>query len=176
MNILVRKPNLENLTPEGIPKDFADVRDYFNNALKENSLPGIPRKTPITKQEIIEKWIPSLKTNISLVAELNGKIVGSSTVFYDLTSTDYEHTNKTIKGEFNSTADPKEDYVSIINLLIKETKKELKKQNKTAHCYIPIESLSIKAFQKEGCKGKEEFLEYYKTDKLSGKVMKYELL
>ena len=81
MKLIIRKPNLENLTSERIPKDFSDVKDYFNKALEDNSLPWIPRKTPITNKEIIEKWVPSLKTNISLIAELGGKVVGSELYF-----------------------------------------------------------------------------------------------
>jgi hypothetical protein len=174
MKIKIRKPNLENLNSEGIPKDFAEVRDYFNLALKEKSLPWIPRSTPITNQEIKEKWIPSLKTNISLIAELNGKAIGSATVFYDLKSSAYEYSNKRISGEFNSTADPQKNYPIIIKNLIKGTIKELNKQNKTAHCYVPVESPSKKAFESLGYLGKEEFLEHYKQGDLSGKVIRYE--
>lgn len=175
MDITIRKPNLENLTSEGIPKDFADVRDYFNLALKNNSLPWIPRKTPITNQEIKEKWIPSLNTNISLIAESNGKVVGSATVFYDTTSTSYEHTNKRNEGEFNSTTNPEYDSVKIISELIKGTIQELKKQNKSAHSYLPVESPNNKSFQDMGYKGMQEFLEYYKTNNLSGEVLRYEM-
>ena len=175
MEIKVRIPNLENMTAEGIPKDFADVMDYFNNSLKENSLPWIPRKNPITTKEIKEKWIPSLNTNISLVAELNGKVVGSGTVFYDPNSTAYEDANQMISGEFNSTANPKMQYVKITQELIKGISRELKEKGKIAHCHLPIESPAIQAMQELGIKGKETTLEHYQKQGLSGKVIKYEL-
>ena len=35
MEIIIRKPNLQPKL-NGIPKDFAQVRDYFNQALKHN--------------------------------------------------------------------------------------------------------------------------------------------
>lgn len=51
MKITIRRPKLEPRV-DGIPKDFADTRDYFNKALKDKSLFWIPRRTPITNEEI----------------------------------------------------------------------------------------------------------------------------
>jgi hypothetical protein len=175
MKLKVRKPNLEKLTDEGIPKDFSDVRDYFNQALKDNSLPWIPRKTPITNQEIKEKWIPSLNQNICYVAELNGDVVGSATVFYDTKSSNYENSSKRVSGESVSTTSPKVNYVETEKAMVEGILEELKNQNKKAHAYISIESPANIALNKLGYLGKEEFLERYKTEELSGKVMKYDL-
>lgn len=185
--MMIRKPNLENLTKEGIPKDFADVRDYFNKALENGTLPLIPRKTPITNEEILERWIPSLKTNISLVAEKNNKVIGSATVFYDTNSSDPKFSDFRKPGELNSTVDPSENryiYYLTTKEMIKGIKQELIKMEGIenvylpgfAHCYVPVENiLANKVFEQLGYKGKEEFLERYKTGKISGKVFRYEL-
>lgn len=79
-NLIIRESNLEVLTPEGIPKDFADKMEIFNRALKENAYPYVPRKSEITINEIKNLWMPSAKDNIDIVAELNGKVIGSGTV------------------------------------------------------------------------------------------------
>ncbi len=175
MDVAVRKLNLENLTQEGIPKDFADVQDYFNEALRKNSLPWIPRKTPITDKEILEKWVPSQNINLSLVAESEGKVVGLSTVLYDPKSNDYEFANQRKSGELNSTIDPNQDYIFVQTKLLEGIISELKIQNKTAHCYLPIESPANEAFKNLRKIGNIGFLESYKTGNLSGKVQRYDL-
>ena len=62
----------------------------------------------------------------------------------------------------------------IVKSLIKKISKELQKQNKKAHCYVPIESPSNKAFKSIGYSGKEDFLEHYRQNNLSGKVLRYD--
>ena len=175
MEITIREPNLEIMTKEGIPKCFADIRDYFNEALETNSLPWIPRKTIITNDEIKNLWIPSLKTNITLHAELNSRVVGSGTVFYDTKSTGYEHTGQRVPGNFGFTADPKYYFLTFRKMMPFLVEK-LKKQNKTAIFTSAIESPAIKIMENLGYKGKLlENQDRYKQAGLSGKIMEYHL-
>lgn len=39
---------MEKLTTEGIPKDFADKREYFNRGIIGEKYPFVPRKIKIT--------------------------------------------------------------------------------------------------------------------------------
>lgn len=174
MEITIRKPNLEPLV-DGVPKDFAEVRDYFNRALTEGTLPWIPRKTPITDKEITELWMPSLKTNICLVAELNGKIVGSAVVLYDPKSNEYEHKEKRVPGNIGSTAKPKV-YKQVIGRLLPEIIGELKKQDKTAIWNLAEESPANGIMSGLGYLPKIlENVTRYKQTGLSGKVFEYQL-
>ncbi len=130
MSVIIRKPRLK---PEvqGIPRDFAQVKNYFNKALEERTLPWIPRKTPITDGEITKLWAPSLETNITLVAELDGEVVGQGTVFYDTDSTYYEHADKRVPGNMGITAKP-ELHQKVMKPLMTGFIEELRKQSKTA--------------------------------------------
>jgi glycerophosphoryl diester phosphodiesterase len=125
MKVIIRKPKLK---PEigGIPKDFAEVKTYFNKALKDNTLSWIPRKNKITNNEIKNLWIPTLETNITLVAELEGKTVGQITVFYDTKSTGYEHAEQRVRGNIGFSARP-DVYKQVIKLLVPELIDEFKK-------------------------------------------------
>jgi len=149
--------------------------EYFNQALKDDSFYFMPRKNPITIEEIKNKWLPSLKENISLVAELGGKVIGAITAFYDPLSSNYEHISERESGSLNSTANPSFNYKAIVKKLIDGMSNELKSQGKTATANIPIESPSIKAFEELGYIGKEIFLDRYKKSGLSGKATQYNL-
>jgi len=174
MKIIIRKPNL-NLLVDGIPKDFAEVRDYFNQALENNALPWIPRKTPITNKEIKELWIPTINTNITLVVELERKVVGQVTVFYDSDSTAYEHAKQRLQGDIGLTAKP-EIYSEVVEKLIPEIVKELQKKEKTAKWTLAKESPANKILLKLGYQAKIlKNVERYKQVGLSGDVFEYNL-
>ena len=137
--MIIRKPNLEVLTEEGIPKDFASVKAYFNFAIEYDLLPWIPRKTPITTEEIRNLWVPSVKTNICYIAELEGHVCGSATVFYDPSSTAYEHADLRKAGELTSTVSPllnKKRCIMIDKEITKEIIRELKLTHKKAFARI----------------------------------------
>jgi hypothetical protein len=174
MEIVIRKPNLEPRI-NGVPKDFAETKDYFNKALEKNQLSWIPRKTPITDKEIIDLWIPSLKTNITRVAEVDGKVVGQVTVFYDTKTTSYEHANQREPGNIGFTVKP--DFYEKVTLeLIKGLVKELKEQDKKAVWTTAIESPGNKLMQELGYKPNIlENQDRYKQAGLSGKVCEYKL-
>jgi hypothetical protein len=174
MAIIIKTPNLEILTSKGIPKCFADIRNYFNKALKTNSLPWIPRKTPITNDEIKNLWVPSIKNNITFHAELNKRVVGSITVFYKKDSTAYENASEREIGDIGYTSDPEEDYEPIAKSLFETLILELKKSNRKARLTTAIESPGNKVLSELGYKGKLiENQERYIHANLSGKVMEY---
>jgi len=179
MTILVRKPNLEILTDEGIPKDFADVRDYFNFAIQNNLLSWIPRKMPITTEEIRSKWIPSAKTNICYIAELSGRVFGSATVFYVPSSTAYEHALQRQEGELASTTNPilgRKQSLDVDKELSRAIINELKQTGKTAFARIAIESPAAEAMKELGYEGTlVKNVDRYKFQGLSGSVFEYNL-
>ena len=173
--MIVRKPNLEVLTSEGIPKDFADVREYFNEGLFDDSQPWIPRKRPITNKEIRELWVPSANTNITYVAELNGQVIGSMTVFYNPGSTAYEHADKRVMGEMSGTTATKIDRVEVIKEITPCVVNELKRLGKTAMLRTAIESHANEAMKRLGYQpARTEFAERYKREGISGSVNIYE--
>ena len=176
--IEIRKPNLEPKV-DGIPKDFADVRDYFNKALQEQAktFHWIPRKTKITNDEITKLWIPSLDTNICLVAELNKSIIGSATCFFDPSSTAYEQAQERKIGEIGLSVNPERNHRMVGYLILEEMIKELKGQGKKAFFHTDSkfdeEIWMMKDFGYEGTL--IEDYERYKKAGLSGKVYEYEL-
>lgn len=174
MNIAVRKPNLEILTAEGIPQDFAQVMEYFNKGLETDSLPFIPRKKPITSEEIKKLWVPSLPHNISLVAEANGKVIGSGTVFYQLDSTAYEHAKERLLGTFGMTVDPQHDYQQVGLGILTEIVRELivSKRKAVSHTDVNFKA-EIAIMEELGHRGKIIEDERYCLSGLSGKVFEY---
>jgi hypothetical protein len=174
MRVVIRKPRLEPRI-NGIPKDFAETRDYFNYSLEERSLPWIPRKTLITNEEILEKWIPNLDKNITLVAELYGKVVGQAVVLYNTKSNSYEHADEREPGAVGITVKP-DVYELVTPRLTKGLIEELKNQNKKGILTTSFESPGNKIMQELGYK--PEILENedrYKLAGLSGKVCRYKL-
>lgn len=178
MKIRVRPPNTQDLDEKGIPIDFVAVMKYFNESLTNNSLPWIPRKTPITTKEIENEWIPSLKRNIVVLAESQGNIIGSATIFYDPKSTAYEHANHRRVGEMASTIDPSytlKQQIEIQEALVKGCIEELKAKEKAAFLRVAKESPMAIAMQNLEYVGKQSEADHYKEAGLSGIVFEYEL-
>lgn len=176
MKLIIKKPNIKNLNSEGIPKSFADIKKYFNKAIQENTIPWIPRKTPITNKEIRELWIPSLNTNITLHAKLNGKVVGSLTVFYSPKSSSYKYASERIIGNIGMSINPQEDYDAITTKLIQELIKILKNQKKIAIWSIAKESSANKILKELGYKKKLiKNQKRYMQIGLSGDIFEYKL-
>ncbi len=176
MTLIIRKPNLEDLTEEGIPRDFAEVRDYFNDSLANNTQPWIPRQTPITNDEIMKMWVPSAETNINYVAEVDGKIVGSVTIFYNPSSSKYEHAGKRPIGSMAGTVATRVDELLIRKKLNEKVIDELIAMNKKATFPTAVESPATKAMAELGYKPvRTEFAEEYKRKGISGQVNIYEL-
>lgn len=172
MELTVRKPNLERLNEEGIPEDFAAVRDYFNYGIEtqEGAFPFIPRRQPIITGEIQDRWMPSAKSNIGLVAELEGKVVGSIAAFFQK-STDYEHQSQRTSGDIGESVDPRVgNYQEVFSSLYRGLQAELQAQNKSARAVFPKEdSSSISVLRALGYQEKEIQHKPYKAIGLSGK-------
>ena len=176
-NLIIRESNLEVLTREGIPKDFADKMKIFNRALKTNAYPYVPRKSEITINEIKNLWIPSAKNNIDIVAELNGKIIGSGTVLMGNDNA-YSQESKRESGEYAITIDPqyfdKGIGTKITKRIIeKATKRKIKFSFHTSVDNIRI----IKIMEKLGYQPKEKIENYerYAKARINSEVFFYEL-
>ncbi len=176
MKIIIRKPDLNRLI-EGIPKDFYEVMQYFNLGLSKKNYPFIPRKSPIIEEEIINLWVPSLKDNISLVAERNGEVIGSATCFFDIMSSLYEEADKREPGEIGLTVNPAYNHKEVGKLLVKAIIEELRTQGKKAICHIDAKwDEEIQMMKELGYKGKLiNNYERYKKEGLSGRVFEYNL-
>lgn len=174
MAINIRKPCLEPLI-NGVPRDFAQVKDYFNRALQRGTLPWVPRKTPITDDEINKLWIPSLETNINLVAESLREVVGQVTVFYDTKSTAYEHSAQRFPGNIGLTAKPS-IYQMVVKPLMIGLVKELKTQERKAVLNLAKESPGNSVMERLGYTPRLlKNQERYQQVGLSGVVYQYEL-
>ena len=138
--MIIRKPNLEDLTEEGIPRDFAQVMEYFNNALNSSEYDPLPRKTPITVNEIRETWLPNSDKTLSLIAEEAGQVVGSLVVFFNKPPfTSYEHADEMVAGEVSATHNTKFDEIEIKSQLFTEAHNQLLELGRTgiAHTSNP---------------------------------------
>lgn len=175
IGVKIRPPRLEP-TVKGIPRDFYQIMDYFNRALKDRRMPFIPRRVPITLEEVTSKWVPSLGTNISFVAAKNHKVIGSATVFYDQHSTAYEHSTQRPLGTVGLTVNPDYPYKFVAIKLIREIIGELIEQEKRALIITPVEFQYDEEIMKLlSRRGERATDERYKTIGLSGEVLRYHL-
>lgn len=178
MEINIRYPNLNDLDSVGVPKDFAQVRDIFNDYLDQNKLRYVPRRTPITNNEIKNKWVPSAGKNILLLAELKPleKIVGSLTVLNIPDSNDYEYKKGRKKGDISEFAISYENFseIHIKKMLLKSAIKELNEKNYSARFVAPVEDPFLSFLEAKGYNSKERFsVKRYKEIGLSGKAKEY---
>ncbi|MCX6751059.1 MAG: GNAT family N-acetyltransferase [Candidatus Pacearchaeota archaeon] len=176
MDIDIRKPRLEPKI-NGIPKDFYDVMGYFNKAIAENKYPFIPRKNPITPNEITKLWIPSLDKNLCFLVESDGKIIGSATCLFDVNSNEYEQAKDRVPGEIALTIDPSHNHKLIGKMLISRMAKELLTKHKTGIFHTDVNwTDELKMMAELEINGKLlENYERYKKAGLSGKVLEYSL-
>ena len=103
--LIIRSINWEDIDEQGISKDNLEVMEFFNRALKEEKYPYVPRRKNITKEEILKFWIPSSNKNITILAELNGKIVGSGTILMG-NDNEYSKQHNLSAGEYAITLNP----------------------------------------------------------------------
>lgn len=175
MELKIRKANLEDLNKEGIPKDFAQLREYWNHgvATKEGVFKYIPRRKEITLDEIRNLFIPAIKEgrSINLLAESEGRVVGAITAIYDANKTEYEHRGDRKPGDIGESVDPRvENYQKILTALFQGLEKELGAQNRVARAVFPIEDTqSIEAMRSLGYKETTQNHPPYESLSLSGK-------
>jgi len=95
----VRQIEWDRTDDRGIPRDCIDIMKYFNKALERGAYPLVPRTEPITEEEIINRWIPSIDATITYIAVDNDsqKVICAGTLFID---------PKNKIGELSITKDP----------------------------------------------------------------------
>ena len=110
------------------------------------------------------------------MTELEGKVVGSITVFYAPESTGYEHASQRMSGEIGETADPRQDYNKIMFSMFKRLIRELKEKGLAARLTMAAENPALSVMTQLGYEGKGvENIERYKSVELSGKGLVYSL-
>ena len=173
--MIIRKPNLEDLTEEGIPRDFSQVMEYFNTALTSSEYDFIPRKTPITINEIIETWLPNSDKTLSLMAEEEGQVVGSLVVFFERPFTSYEHAEEMLVGEISATHNTNFDEIEIKSQLFTEAHNQLLELERTGILHTTNPRI-IERFNLMGWPSKR--VNYNKERKIGGyrgEAMRYTL-
>lgn len=108
IEMLIRSVYWDYVDKRGVPKDCLDVMNYFNEGLKSGKYHFIPRKSKITEEEILNLWVPAKDKNVSLVAVMEGKVIGSGTVLFDSGSNKYGLESGREAGEYSLSVD--EDY------------------------------------------------------------------
>jgi hypothetical protein len=176
MKIIVRKPNLNDLNENGIPGDFASIMEYFNYGIstQTGAFPFIPRRQPITVEEIRDRWMPNAEKNIGLVAELNGKVVGSIAAF-QTPSTNYEHQSTRKLWDIGESVDPRENnYAEVLHTLYTGLTDELRSRGANARAVFPIEDVKSIAILRS-FNFPEQEIEHppYKAVNLSGKGIEF---
>lgn len=149
--------------------------------LQQTQLRYIPRRTPITDEEILQRWLPSLPNNICFVAEDQRRcaVIGCITYLSVPTSSAYENESQRRIGEIAGTTSPDyeiTDTFEITKQMNSALIVELKQQQKTGFLRVAIESPTIQAMQELGYEGTlVENLQHYKEAGLSGQAREYML-
>jgi RimJ/RimL family protein N-acetyltransferase len=128
MEIIIRKTDWKTLDKSGIPKDNADVMEYFNNALDNDDFPLVPRHDKITTKEIKKLWVLNKDINITYVAvdKEKNKVIGSCTYF-----TETNRLAVTVQKNYWNQG--------IGTKLTKEVIDDALSKNIKVHVYVPIE-------------------------------------
>jgi|GEM_PF-3570714 len=157
MKVIIRKISWENPNSRGIPRDCADIMDYFNRAIDSSSYPLIPRYNKITINEIKNIWISGKDKDITYVAydpELD-KVIGSATLFVK---------KEKKLGELNVTVDPNYFNKKAGAELVRAILEEAKKQGITVKIHTSVDNKAMqKIMEKLGHKPSqkiENFKEY----------------
>jgi RimJ/RimL family protein N-acetyltransferase len=81
--VIVREVNWDKHNDVGTPQDCADVMTYFNQGLQDKAkfFPYVARLSKITDVEIQNRWAAIKDQAITYVAEKEGKVVCSATLF-----------------------------------------------------------------------------------------------
>ncbi|MFH1425449.1 MAG: hypothetical protein ABIG28_01820 [archaeon] len=178
MVITIRKTNLEDLNGEGIPRDFAEVMRIFNEGITSGSgwYRFVPRRGPITIGEIRDRWMPNADSGIGLVAESDGRIVGSIAVIYDRESTAYEHRGHRKPGAIGEGVDIGSDFRGVFGALYVGLIGELERSSREARAIFPVEDLGAAAVLRElGYWGNIVDHKPYSAIGLSGKGLEFSL-
>ncbi len=178
MDYIIRFMNWGNKNEKGIPRDAEDVMRYFNYALDKGGYPYVPRKTRITEEEIIKLWLAGKDTNISIVAEFDGEIVGSGTALFDPKSNIYSLESERSLGEYAITVNPTSQNRGIGTEITKRIIEECRSRGLEFISHTSIDNnQAIRMMEKLGFKPKKiiEYYERYANAGLNPKVFLYKL-
>ena len=169
----IRKPNLSLLSEAGIPQDFQGSMELFNRLLEERKLENCPRKTKITVEEVKTLWVPSAQKNITFVAEVDGVIVASGTLFVDEKSNEYSRESGRGQ-EFASTFDPQ--FVEAGKEVTRAVIQEAKRRRLTFISHTAVDDeVNVRIMEDLGYSPTKmiENYERYTRAGVSGKVYEY---
>ncbi len=131
---IIRKVNWKNCDKNGVPRDFLDVKEFFNRALKKEKFPLVWRRNKITYSELKTVWVLSKNKTISYVAysKKSNKVVGSGTVFVEGKY-----------GEYRITIDPYHIGKGLGKLLTKRAIAETLKRGLSVKVNTSVENRSM---------------------------------
>ena len=176
MKIKIRLMNWENMNKQGIPHDAINVMKFFNLGLKKDAYPYVPRKSKITSDEIKKNWIPGRNRNISIIAEIKGKIVGSGTVLIDKNSNKYSKESRREPNEYAITIHPDNFDRGIGTKITKKELEEVKKRSIFFQGHIAQKNIrAIRMMEKLGYKPSKVIKSYKRFEDagIIGKVYLY---
>ena len=113
--------DLRLVTKETPRLDFTTVQYFMNFGIKNGLFPYMPRRTPITEEEIDSVWIPSIPKNTTYHVVASGLIIASATVFGDVKSTYYRYASSREPYALAMVVDPTYDKPQKANALVLET-------------------------------------------------------
>ena len=139
-NCVIRKINWKNCDKNGVPRDFLDIKKFFNKGLKTKSFDLVRRRNKITYFEIKKIWLNSKSNTITYVAysKKDGHVVGSGTVF-----------SEGYKGEFHITLDPEHLGKGLGIIITKKTIDEALKRKITVIVDTSIENKGMISVMKK---------------------------
>ena len=123
----IRTIDHERTTEKGIPQDYLDVMAFFNKGLEDKSknFPYVPRTEPITEKEILYGWMSMEDQTMTYVAEMDGKVVCSATLFLpdqpnEISWETYGHIGLTDDPEYRSQGNATEVLRELLKYCAKE--------------------------------------------------------
>jgi len=136
LEYIVRKPDWNDVDEKGVPHNSRAIMNYFNDALRNQAYPYVPRHEFITEEEILNRWVPSKDDHITYVVRLipENKVVNSGTLFLN--------PEKTI-GELNVTGDPNYFNQGIGTTLVKTIVEDALANNITVYLHTSIENIPM---------------------------------
>lgn len=158
--------HIERATRHG----FLEVMGFINRGIHTNAFPYMPRRTPVSLDEIENIWIPSNQLTYHAI-EL-GHVVGSVTVFSDPHQTAYEHKSQRKPNALGLVIDPAvPEKGPVVHALLERLIR------KGLHFYdiVPKEDLQTnEGFFELPCSHTAVFDQRYKDLGLSGTCTRYE--
>lgn len=173
METTIRKPDLKDICELGIPRDFKNSMNLFNGLLKQGKLKYIPRKNPVTVDEVAKLWVPSAERNITYVGYFDTKLVASGTLLIDADSNQYSKESGRGR-EYALTFHPV--YLDIARDVTKAVMEEAKQRNEPFVLHISVNDADqnmLMTFLGHDPTKKIDFYERYAKAGLNPSVYEY---